>query len=86
MVEHTVVSEQQLQSAWWHIGRFLHAFAILEGSLNNPFEELFNLNATFYLLLVPQLDVSKRIELVRLALRRKRSGDKGFNQEYQQDR
>ena len=71
MSEYTTVVEEKLQTVWWHIGRFLHSFAILESSLNSLFEELFNLNATFYLLLVPQLDFSKRIELIMLALRRK---------------
>ena len=60
-----------LELTWWHVGRFLHLFAGLEISANELFAKLFNLNATFFLLLVPQLDLSKRLDLVRLALRRK---------------
>jgi hypothetical protein len=45
------VSQEGLKLAWWHVGRFFHSFAILEASANELFEKLFNLNATFFLLL-----------------------------------
>ena len=70
-MEQGPVSQKDLELAWWHVGRFLHSFAILETSANELFEKLFNLNATFFLLLVPQLDLSKRLELIRLALGRR---------------
>jgi hypothetical protein len=78
MSEYSGVPQEDLKLAWWHVGRFLHSFAILEASANDLFEKLFNLNATFFLLLVPQLDFSKRLELIRLALRRKEVNVKGL--------
>jgi hypothetical protein len=77
-MENGTVSQEDLKLAWWHVGRFLHSFAILETSANELFEKLFNLNATFFLLLVPQLDLSKRLELVRLALRKNDVSVKGL--------
>jgi hypothetical protein len=77
-MENGTVSNEDLKLAWWHVGRFLYSFAILEASANELFEKLFNLNATFFLLLVPQLDLSKRLELVRLALRKKNVNVKGL--------
>ena len=53
-------------------------FAILESAANQLFEKLFNLNATFFLLLVPQLELSLRLELIRLALKRKDVNVKGM--------
>jgi hypothetical protein len=76
--EYSSVSKEDLKLAWWHVGRFLYSFAILESAANQLFEKLFNLNATFFLLLVPQLDFSLRLELIRLALRRKDVNVKGL--------
>ncbi len=78
MGEYISVSQEDLKLAWWHVGRFFHSFAILEASANELFEKLFNLNATFSLLLVPQLDFSRRLELIRLALGRKAVNIKGL--------
>jgi hypothetical protein len=72
------VSQEDLKLAWWHVGRFFYSFAILESAANQLFENLFNLNATFFLLLVPQLEFSLRLELIRLALRRKDVNVKGL--------
>jgi hypothetical protein len=69
--DYGAVSREDLKLVWWHVGRFFHSFAILESSANELFEKLFNLNATFFLLLVPQLDFGRRLELIRLALRRR---------------
>jgi hypothetical protein len=76
--DYSGVSQEDLKLAWWHVGRFFHSFAILETSANQLFEKLFNLNATFFLLLVPQLDFSRRLELIRLALGRKAVNVKGL--------
>jgi hypothetical protein len=78
LAEYSGVSEEALKLAWWHVGRFLHSFANLEAASNELFEKLFNLNATFFLLLVPQLDFSRRLELTRLALGRKAVNIKGL--------
>ena len=78
MGEYGGVSQEDLKLAWWQIGRFFHSFAIPEAAANGLFEKLFNLNATFFLLLVPQLDFSRRLELIKLALGRKAVNVKGL--------
>jgi hypothetical protein len=78
LAEYGDASQEDLKLVWWHVGRFFHSFAILESSANELFEKLFNLNATFFLLLVPQLDFGMRLELIRLALRRKTVNVKGL--------
>jgi len=78
LAEYGDVSQEDLKLVWCHVGRFFHSFAILETSANELFEKLFNLNATFFLLLVSQLDFGMRLELIRLALRRKTVNVKGL--------
>jgi hypothetical protein len=72
------ISQEDLKLVWWHIGRFFYSFAILETSANELFEKLFDLNATFFLLVVPQLELGMRLELIRLALRRRTVNVKGL--------
>jgi len=65
MDEISAVSQEDLKRAWWHVGRFFHSFAILEGSANELFDKLFSLNGTFFLLLVRRLGINERLELKR---------------------
>ena len=71
--EDSMVSDQELSSAWWHVGRFFYEFAILESSVNEAFEVLFNMryNATLYQLIASRLSFDERLELITLGLRRK---------------
>jgi hypothetical protein len=71
--EDSMVSEQELSTAWWHVGRFFYGFALLETSVNEAFEVLFNMsyNTTLYLLFASRLGLNERLELIQLGLRRK---------------
>jgi hypothetical protein len=75
-----MASDQELSTAWWHVGRFFYEFALLESSVNEAFEVLFNMsyNATLYLLFASRLGFDERLELIKLGLRRKKE-KKGVN-------
>lgn len=65
-----MLSQEEFGQTWWHIGRFFYSFAILESEANELFEKLFNLGASAFILIVPQLELSKKVELITLALKR----------------
>src|ERR1700751_3124425 len=68
-----MVSEEELSTAWWNVGRFFYRFALLETSVNESFAVLFNMgyNATLYLLFASRLGFNERLELIQLGLRQK---------------
>jgi hypothetical protein len=48
-----------------YVGRFLWAFAGIDSAVDNIFEIMFNLNAISYLLLQPNIDLRKKITLIK---------------------
>jgi hypothetical protein len=80
MAEDDFVPSQEYNTVWWHVGRFLYEFALLETSINEAFEVLFNMrcNATLYNLLVPRLGFMDKVELIKEGLKRKGMNIKGL--------
>ena len=56
------------EKANMYIGRFMNDFSGVECMLNIVFEELFNLNNTTSFILLPNLDIGRKLRLTEIAL------------------
>jgi hypothetical protein len=54
------------EKAWKYVGRFLSAFAGIEGAIDGIFETMFNLNAVSFMFLLPNLEFHKKMTLIKL--------------------
>jgi hypothetical protein len=64
-----MVSDSELEHVWRYVGRFMWTFAIVESYVDEIFVQLFNLNASATLMILNKLIISKKLELIELALK-----------------
>jgi hypothetical protein len=66
---HTQPKKEEVPNEWAYIGRFMWGFGQVESLVNELFRQLFGLNGLLYFLLLGNLDLRKKVELMKVGFK-----------------